>query len=158
MKSLRFLSRLFVVLLVLTSIATAQEPPSKFLYTVRISIQPHAVDQYEGFVKKLIEAAKKTGAPQQILGTQVAIGGEGTSYLFALPFNKWEDMDAWPSVQEMLVKAYGEDEGAKILRSGRAAITHRENRGARLQENLISNPDKAPTSPPKMWRVTLWPP
>ena len=43
-------------------------------------------------------------------------------YHFVMPFTKWEELDANPSIPAILSKAYGEIEGSKILKAGRSAL------------------------------------
>ncbi|MGZ8797768.1 MAG: hypothetical protein ACXW2F_10495, partial [Thermoanaerobaculia bacterium] len=67
-------------------------------------------------------------------------GGPSFTYNFVIPFNKWEEMDSWPSIPQILTRAYGDAEGAKILKSGRDAIEHSESAVFRNRRNLSTRP------------------
>lgn len=49
-------------------------------------------------------------------------------------------MDSWPSVPQILTRAYGDTEGARILKSGRDAIAHTESAVFRYERNLSTRP------------------
>jgi hypothetical protein len=115
----------FVCSLVFQGSATAQTPASEvpqFLQVITVKVKPSALADYEDYVKKIVAAAVKVGAPQRIVVYQAVMGAPLGTYLAASPFGKWDDMDAWQSIPAMLNKAYGDLEGAKILKAGRAAI------------------------------------
>lgn len=84
--------------------------------------------------------ASKIGAPQRVLAYQVGVGGPSFTYNFVFPFNKWEEMDSWPAIPQILTKAYGDGEGARILESGRDAIEHSESAVFRNLRNLSTRP------------------
>jgi hypothetical protein len=78
---------------------------------------------WENFVKKLAEAAEKNNATQSWMAFQMVLGGEADTYYIALPFEKWEDMDGWKQVPQMLSEAYGQEEAMKLLQSVAPAAT-----------------------------------
>ena len=49
-------------------------------------------------------------------------------------------MDSWPSIPQILTKAYGDAEGARILKSGRDAIEHIESAVFHTLKNLSTRP------------------
>jgi cellobiose-specific phosphotransferase system component IIB len=49
-------------------------------------------------------------------------------------------MDGWPSIPQILTKAYGDAEGARILKSGRDAIEHSESAVFRILKSLSTRP------------------
>ena len=118
----------------------AQNPPSEFIQIITTTVRPGAVTEYEDFVKAIIAGANKIGAPQRAVAYQVGVGGPSFTYNIVLPFNKWEDMDSWPSIQQILTRAYGDAEGARILKSGRDAIDHSESAVFRTLRNLSTRP------------------
>ena len=104
----------------------AQNEPTQFIQIVTTTVRSNAVTEYEDYVKKIMAGAAKIGAPQRVVAYQVGLGGPGFTYNFVIPFNKWEEMDSFPSIPQILTRAYGDAEGAKILKSGRDAIEHTE--------------------------------
>lgn len=65
-KAQRILVLFFVVLVALVGYSSAQEQPAEFLQVITIQVRPNAVDQYEDYVKKILEGAKKIGATQTV--------------------------------------------------------------------------------------------
>jgi hypothetical protein len=118
----------------------AQNPPTEFIQIITTTVRPSAVTEYEDYVKQIIAGANKIGAPQRVLVYQVGLGGPSFTYNIVLPFNKWEEMDGWPSIAQTLNRAYGDAEGARILKSGRDAIDHSESAVFRTMRNLSTRP------------------
>ena len=118
----------------------AQNEPTEFIQIVTTTVRPNAVTQYEDYVKKIVAGASKIGAAQRVVAYQVGVGGPSFTYNFVIPFNKWEEMDGWPSIPQILTKAYGDAEGASILKSGRDAIEHSESAVFRTMRNLSTRP------------------
>ncbi|MGZ5460756.1 MAG: hypothetical protein ACXWN1_29305 [Thermoanaerobaculia bacterium] len=118
----------------------AQNEPAEFIQIITTTVRSNAVTEYEDYVKKIMAGASKIGAPQRVLAYQVGVGGPSFTYNFVIPFNKWEEMDSWPSIPQILTRAYGDAEGAKILKSGRDAIEHSESAVFRNRRNLSTRP------------------
>jgi cellobiose-specific phosphotransferase system component IIB len=118
----------------------AQNEPSQFIQIITTTVRSNAVVEYEDYVKKIMAGAAKIGAPQRVVTYQVALGGPGFTYNYVIPFSKWEEMDGWPSIPQILTKAYGDAEGARILKSGRDAIEHTESAVYRTQKNISTRP------------------
>lgn len=118
----------------------AQNDPPQFIQIITTTVRPGAITEYENYVKKIMAGADKIGAPQRVVAYQVGLGGPPNTYNFVLPFNKWEEMDAWPSVPQILTRAYGDAEGARILNSGRNAVAHSETAVFRIMRNLSTRP------------------
>lgn len=152
MKGLKSLVLLFLFLL--TPLAIAQDQPADFVQVVTVRVRPGAVTEYEDYVKKIIAGANKIGAPQIVFANQVILGGSGYTYHIVLPFNKWEEMDTWMSIPQILSKAYGDAEAAKILRSGRNSVESSETAVYRLLRDLSTRP-KVSDSPAKYLFVVL---
>lgn len=118
--------------------AVAQNQPAKYQYILTVQVKPGTAQQYEDYVKKIVEAAKKNGDAQNWAAFNVTVGGPGGQYGFVLPFNTWAEQDSWTSPREMLVKAFGEEEAAKITRSGVAAMESSEATISQFQSDLSS--------------------
>jgi hypothetical protein len=127
----------------MTSLAVSQDQPgqpAEFIQVITTTVKSGAVSEYEDFVKKIAAGANKIGAPQRWVTSQVSLGGPGLTYTVVLPFSKWGDVDAWIPVPQILAKAYGDAEGAKILKSGRAAIERTETAVYRHLPDLSTRP------------------
>jgi len=139
MKMLKSLLVALVLVVACTNVAVAQNAPGEFLVIYNIQVKSGANVQFEEYIKKIKEAAEKTGAPQHWGASQLAFGGPGNNYVIALQFDKWGEMDGWEAVPQILEEAYGEEDAAKILRSGGMAIESSETTISRLMEDLSYN-------------------
>jgi hypothetical protein len=143
MKRLRALSLSLPFSFGLASPAATQgqpEQPSEFIQVITVSVKPGAVADYENFIKKVVAGANKIGAAQRWMVSQVTLGGPGRTYSTVLPFSKWSEVDAWPQVRQILVKAYGEAEATRITRAGGEAIERSETAVYRLLPDLSTRP------------------
>lgn len=150
MKSLRALALSLLVVLGLASPGAAQNQPgqpAEFIQVITTTVKSGAVSDYEDFGRKIVAAANKIGSRQHWTTSQVILGAPGFTYTVVLPFSKWEEVDSWTSVRDVLLKAYGQAEGARILKTGRAAIEHTETAVYRLLPDLSTRP-KAFNPPP----------
>lgn len=108
--------------LVVAAVAAAEQA-ARYVQVITTTVRPSAVPDYEDYVKKIqAGAAKIKASPGQVFVHQVIMGGPGATYQIVLPFEQWGDVDAWSGVPQILTKAYGEVEGNRILKAGRAAI------------------------------------
>ena len=140
MKALVRLALVAVFFLAIALPVIAQNEPTEFIQIITTTVRSNAVTEYEDYVKQIIAGANKIGAPQRVVVYQVGLGGPSFTYNIVLPFNKWEDMDSWPSIAQTLTKAYGDAEGARILKSGRDAIEHSESAVFQNLRNLSTRP------------------
>src|SRR5881409_1589692 len=127
----------------LASLAAAQSQsgqPAEFVQVITFTVRPSAVSEYEAYIKRIVAGANKTSAAPHWLAYQVGAGGPGFTYTVALSFSKWAEVDEWSSVAQILSKAYGEAEGAKVLQSGRNAIERSETAVYRLLPDLSTRP------------------
>lgn len=127
----------------LASLAAAQSQsgqPAEFVQVITFTVRPSAVSEYEAYIKRIVAGANKTSAAPHWLAYQVGAGGPGFTYTVALSFSKWAEVDEWSSVAQILSKAYGEAEGAKVLQSGRNTIERSETAVYRLLPDLSTRP------------------
>lgn len=124
---------------VATAGVVAAQPPAEFLAVYTITVKPGHTAQFEDFLTKLKAGADKIGLQQQWGVGQVTFGGPGGGYAIGLPFDKWGDMDAWKQAPQTLKEAYGDEEGAKIYRTGTMAIQTSETSVSRLDKALSYN-------------------
>lgn len=134
-----------VLLLLLASVSLAQQQPKRFLEAHEFTIRPGAVMAFEDYIKKVVEAADKVGIQQEWATFSQEIGTPGRTYLVALYYDKWAERDGWTRVPEILDQAYGEDEAAKIYRTGTSAIESSHSRVYYLLEEHSTKIDSAGT-------------
>jgi hypothetical protein len=137
MRNWRTCSLAFALCLVVTTSAVAQHA---FVQVTTITVKPSGVSDFEDYVKKINVGATKIAAPGQTLFLAMGRGGRNFTYFAVSPFGKWSDLDAQPSIPEILIKAYGEVEGARLLKAGRANIEGVETSVSRLLPDLSSPP------------------
>lgn len=103
--------------------ANAQTPDTpEFVSVVVVKVRPAAVAEFEDYVKKLNAAALKIGLKVRADVYQTAQGGSPFEYNIVSGYPSLEALGDTPTVPAMVMKAYGDAEGAKIMRAGRAAI------------------------------------
>ena len=143
--------RLFLILVAVpTSFGAAQAPsdqPAEYIQVITTTVKSGSVPNYESFGRSIVAAANRLGVPQHWSTSQVSLGAPGLTYVVVLPFNKWEDIDTWIPVRDILLKVYGPARGAQILNTGRAAIDRTETAVYRLLPDLSTRP-KAFDPPP----------
>jgi hypothetical protein len=115
--------------------------PAEYIYVFTVTAKPGAVPAYESFIKKVAAGAEKIGAAQHWMTWMVTIGGPSRTYNIVLPFQKWSEVDSWPTVPQILTRAYGEAEGKRILAVGGAASENSETSVLRLLPGLSSRPE-----------------
>jgi hypothetical protein len=133
-----------VLLFLVTSVALAQQPKA-FLEAHEFTIRPGAVMAFEDYMKKIVEAANKEGIQQEWATFAQGIGAPGWTFLIVLYYDKWAERDAWSGVRETLAKAHGEDEAAKIYRTGTSAIESSHTRVYRLLDEHSTKIESAGT-------------
>ena len=102
-------------LLLCASPSLAQDAPGGFLYVVTAEVKPGMFAAYGDFIKKVQDAT--TGAPETVLVFQRVLGGSNGTFVVAIPFSEWSEMDGWMPVPQILTKAYGETEAAELLQA-----------------------------------------
>jgi len=127
----------------LTSVAAAQgqaAQPDEFLQVITVTVRPTGVADYEDYVKKIVVGATKIGAPQRWTAYGVGPGGPGYTYSVALPFDNWSEVDGWTTIPQILSKAYGEAEAARLIKVARASVERTETAVYRLLPDLSTRP------------------
>jgi hypothetical protein len=125
------------------ALAQAQTPaaqPSEFIHVITATVRADAIGQFETFQKRIKAAAEKVGATQRWTTSSVILGGPGRTFNIVLPFNKWSEVDGWMTVPQMLMKAFGEAEGRKMLLAGIASMEKSETAVYRLLPDLSTRP------------------
>lgn len=124
--------------------ALAQNQPPRYQFVLEVQVKPGANAQHEQYVKKIVEAAKKTPGSPPWLAFQLTSGGPSGLYSYVLQFDKWADRDSWIPPPELLAKAFGAAEAGKIMEAGLAASERSHTSISEFQPNLSSMIDVSP--------------
>ena len=119
-----------VLVLAMASFAVAQS--AKYHYNVTVTVKQGMSQQYEDFIKKIVEAAEKNGDTQNWYTFQPTVGTTAGQYFIVLPHESWAEKDSWTPPPDMLEKAFGEKEAATIMRLGTVAVAESETTESRL--------------------------
>jgi cellobiose-specific phosphotransferase system component IIB len=112
----------------------AQE--GEFTHVTWVTVKPGMTAEYEDYVKKIAAGAAKVNDPRAVSAYNLAMGGPQRTYAFARTFRKWGELDDNLTIPQILAKAYGDVEGAKILKAGSSAIESSETRVSRTIPEL----------------------
>ena len=123
-----------------SQVAAAQGQPAQFVQVTAVSVKLGMQGEFEDYVKKIVAGLTKINSLQRISANQVTLGGSPTTYFFSTPFEKWADEDLFDSIPQTLIKAYGEVEGPRILKTGRASVDSRRiiEEGLRCVKNRVT--------------------
>ena len=141
------LALVFLTVLALAGGAFAQTMPRQHIQFVEINVKAGAEGQFEEYIKKIIEAADKVGAPQGWTFAQAAVGASAPTYYVVLEFDKWSERDSWEQIPQLLTTAFGEAEANKLMKVGGEATWGNESRVYSLDEERSWNLDKNARSP-----------
>lgn len=122
MKRLALIVGLACVLAPFASTVAQTPPPANYISVATIKVKPAAVSDFEDYLKKLQAAGLKIGLKVRSDTYQLVQGGSPFQYDVVQGFQTLEELGALPPVPMQLTKAYGEAEGAKLMRAGRTAI------------------------------------
>jgi len=140
MTRLRFAALILASLLTVPSLATPQSQVPEFLQVSTVTVKLGMQTEFEDYLKKIIAAASKLNSRQLLVTHQVTMGGSPLTYFVTSPFEKWAGADALESAPAILAKAYGDVEGAKILKVGRGTIETLDVAVYRLLPGMSTNP------------------
>ncbi len=124
----------FVLGLALAAPLLAQD--GEFTHVTWVTVKSGMTAEYEDYVKKILAGAAKINDPRAISAYSLAVGGPGRTYAFARTFKKWAELDDNLTNAQILAKAYGDVEGAKILKAGTSAVESSETRVSRTIPEL----------------------
>ncbi len=118
--------------------AAPADGPAGFIQVTAVTVSPAGVLDFEEYVKKAVAAtAKVSGRPVQAYQPMY---GNPNVYYFVVSLTAGKDLDSQPTVPQALMKTYGEAEGARLLKAGRAVIEsiviERHNTVRRISTNL----------------------
>ncbi|HSF16322.1 MAG TPA: hypothetical protein VLK65_12305 [Vicinamibacteria bacterium] len=134
------MKRCIALLSVLTLAAALATPlfaqEGEFTAVTVVTVKPGMTVEFEDYVKKVVAAAAKTGDRRTVQAYSLAMGGPGRTYFFARNFKKWGELDDNLTNPQILAKAYGDVEGAKIYKLGSSAVETSETRVSRTVPEL----------------------
>jgi len=142
-----------LLLMVVVSLV-AMPAAAQFQQLIEVQVKSGHEVAYEEYLKKIGEAADETGSPMSWSTFSVAVGKSGSTYRVALPFEKWGERDGWLGVREVLVKAYGENEGTKIYTAGGAHVANISSRIWEVIDDGTANPQTGTEVSP-FYEVTI---
>ena len=127
------------ILALSSSVLAQARMPEKHVQVYELRVKSGMNGPFEQFAKKAVEAANKLNAPQGWLMAQPETGANGNSYFVFIGFDKWSDKDAFDQVPVMIIKAFGEAEGGKILKMSGDAMSGHESKIYTLDEERSWN-------------------
>ena len=133
--------RRFVVLVFSLALAMALAAPllaqeGEYRHVTWVTVKPGMVAEFEDYIKKITAGAAKVNDPRAITAYSVAMGGPQRTYAFGRTFKKWAELDSDLTIPQILAKAYGDVEGAKIYKMGSSAVESSETRVSRTVPEL----------------------
>ncbi len=131
-----------LAILAVAASGLAQDMPAKHLQLIEINVKSGAEGQFEDYVKKIIEAADKVGAPQGWTFAQPVMGGTGSTYYVFFLFDKFGERDNWALLPKILTEAYGEAEAKRLMKVGGDSSWGSESKVYSLDEERSWNLDK----------------
>ena len=109
-------------------------PPALTLVTL-LRARPWSLPACEELIGKVAEAIPKAGDPSHLLAYQTVIGDLRT-YWTVRPIERIEELDRVLPPRELLVRAFGPEEGDRIYRKGIDALQHAERQMTVLRPDL----------------------
>lgn len=143
-----------LLLVVVVALLVAMPAAAQFQQIVQVQVKPGHEMAYESFIKKVAEAADKTGSSVSWSTFQVAVGKPLGTYRIGLLFETWGERDSWQAVPQMLAEAYGEEEGMKIFSEGASHVASSMSRVWEVVDEGTANPVTI-TEPAPLYTVTI---
>ncbi len=131
--------RKLLFLMVVVSLV-AMPAAAQFQQLIEFQVKPGHEIAFENYIKKIGEAADKMGSSMSWSTFSVAVGKPGSTYRIGLPFEKWGDRDAWEGARQVLVEAFGEQEGSKIYSEGGSHVASSSSRIWEVIDDGTANP------------------
>ena len=100
----------------------ARSSLTAFQYLYTVDVRPTRTALFEDYLRRLVESAEQTRAPQSWRSFQVLSGGPATRYFIEIPFDRHAEKDAWIPPAQALARTFGLREGLRIHREVSAAI------------------------------------
>jgi hypothetical protein len=103
----------------------AYDPPPAYLQVFRTHVKPDMTREFESVIGRY-KAASEGMAETPTAMRRVSVEGPGNVYVTSSPYSKGADRDAWPSLMEILKKAYGDEEARNLDQRRTHCIEHSE--------------------------------
>ncbi|GMR23000.1 MAG: hypothetical protein BMS9Abin37_1390 [Acidobacteriota bacterium] len=145
--------RKLLFLIVMVSLV-AMPAAAQFQHLIEVQVKSGHEVAYENYIKKIGEAADKIGSPMSWSTFYVAVGKPGSTYRIGLLFEKWGDRDAWQSGRQVLVDAFGEQEGSEIYSEGGSHVVSSSSRIWEVIDDGTANPQTGTEASP-FYEVTI---
>lgn len=98
------------------------QQPARYLWVATIQAKFGQVPDFIEYERQIQEARRRTGDPRTVSVYQLQTGGPPNRFDAVIGFNDLSEMDSWPSVTDLLTRAFGERDGARIYAEGTAAL------------------------------------
>ena len=144
-----------LLFLMLVVSLTAMPAAAQFQQMIEVQVKPGHEIGYENYIKKIKEAADKIGSPMSWSTFYVAVGKAGSTYRISLLFDKWGDRDAWQGPRQVLVEAFGEQEGSKVYSEGASHVASSSSRLWQVIDDGTANPQARGAVPAPFYEVTI---
>jgi hypothetical protein len=133
---------------------SAQSGASQYLYVVTLDARPDMISEFENHQRQIAEARRRVGDQRTVYVYQTRTGGPVTRFRVVLRFDDYAELDSWPRVPELLARAYGAEEGARMAAEGLGYAAAPETRVNALQPDHTSGTAADPTAAPFIQVVT----
>ncbi len=100
-------------------------PPKAFTLVIRTEVKPETASGYDLYLAK-VKAAQEQAPDSPTAIRRVAVQGTASTYVTAIPYDKHGDRDGWPSLDDLLSKAYGPAEARHLSESSLRTVSKRE--------------------------------
>lgn len=91
----------------------AYDPPPAYLRLIRNEVKPEMSSEWERVIGKYKTASEQL--PEAPTATRrVSVEGPASVYITSSPYANGAERDTWPSFQEVLKKAYGDEEARSL--------------------------------------------
>ncbi len=144
-----------LLFLMLVVSLTAMPAAAQFQQMIEFQVKPGHEIGYENYIKKIKEAAEKIGSPMSWSTFYVAVGKPGSTYRISLRFDKWGDRDAWQGGRQILIEAFGEQEGSKVYSEGGSHTASVSSRIWEMIDDGTANPQAPGAGPSPFYEVTI---
>lgn len=142
-----------LLLMVVVSLV-AMPAAAQFQQLIEVQVKPGHEIAYENFIKKIAEAADKTGSPMSWSTFQVAVGKPLGTYRIGLQFADWGERDSWQAGRQVLEEAFGEKEGSTIFTEGSSHARSSSTRIWQVVDDGTANPQTGTKASP-FYDVTI---
>lgn len=92
--------------------------PPPLIHHTQLRVRPGGQEALENTIRKVIEASAVVGDKRQVVTGQTLIGDLG-EYMVSQPLQDPAQLDALKTPPELLIEAFGDEEGRGILAAGR---------------------------------------